>query len=44
MPEGPARYAVAGLTGGHVPPEAWDSRDVADIDANTAALRAERAS
>jgi|694.fasta_scaffold95132_6 transcriptional regulator with XRE-family HTH domain len=44
MPEGPARYAVAGLTGGHVPPEAWDSRDVADIDESTAALRAERAS
>jgi AraC-like DNA-binding protein len=44
MPKGPARFGIAGLTGGHVPPEAWDSRDVADIDESTAALRAERAS
>lgn len=44
MPEESARYGVAGWTRGHVPPEAWDSRDVSDVDALTHTLRAERAS
>jgi hypothetical protein len=44
MPEESARYGIAGWTRGHVPPESWDSRDVADVDALTCALRAERAS
>ena len=44
MPEGPARFGIAGVTRGHVPPEAWDSRDVSDVDALTHTLRAERAS
>lgn len=44
LPEDPARYAVSGYTRGHVPPEAWDSADVADVDALRSELAAERAS
>jgi hypothetical protein len=44
LPDAATRYGIAGWTRGYVPPEAWDVRGVADIDALTCALRAERAS
>lgn len=39
IPSGGLRYAVAGWTRGHVPPESWDSAEVADVDALIAQLK-----
>jgi hypothetical protein len=39
IPSGGLRYAVAGWTRGHVPPESWDSAEVDDVDALIAQLK-----